>query len=308
MPFGYVGGKAATQNKATGNSGVFEVNDIAYLLDTEQFTLQAVPDVQWFAIAGGGGGGAAVHGDSHTRGGGGGGAGGMHDSETYILYNGGSAVGGLDLSRALFEVGTSYAVSIGAGGNAGTGGGAGGKGGSTTINDETNGTVTLNGGGLGNGYWGSGGSGGCGGGAGSRGAGGGSATPAGQGNNGGGSPDGYQIGGGGGGRASAGSGSTRGNGINPVSSVFANGVGYGGYGGSGSGGGGSAGATNSGNGGNGGNGQSNGGAGGSGRVALYYPSGFTMSSDGTLSSSTTDNGDGTKTTYINSGSGNISFS
>ena len=72
MPnFGYVG-KHASQSR-TANTGVFDTDEINYLLQEAEWKLQDLAG-EYIVVAGGGGGGGGRHAASHYRGGGGGGA------------------------------------------------------------------------------------------------------------------------------------------------------------------------------------------------------------------------------------------
>ena len=175
----------AKSQKADGSYG-----ESAYS-STDSFTALDAYNVSWYAIAGGGGGGNV---------GGGGGAGGMRSS----WNNETSGGGGSAESPILMLAGTTYTMTIGAGG-AGNVWPQNGHGGNTTSIAGSNiTTISCVGGGLGK-HSGAGGGGGCGGGAG-YGGGAGTGT-ANQGYNGGAatsSASGGWPGGGGGGTKSAG--------------------------------------------------------------------------------------------------------
>jgi hypothetical protein len=183
--FGYIG--AAPTQSAGANKGILSNADIIDLKNKtpEQISGDFI-QLDFFACAGGGGGGGGSyqHGQGSVYGGGGGGG------EALLSEN----------NKTYFKLGTTYAITIGAGGTKGDGtssaggnGQQGSAGGNTTIATET-GTITLLGGGGGGGTSGhatgsagsSGGSGG-GGGAGisSAGSGGASTASAGVGNAGG---------------------------------------------------------------------------------------------------------------------------
>tara|TARA_R100000995_G_C3481304_1_gene124079 strand:+ start:529 stop:1518 length:990 start_codon:yes stop_codon:yes gene_type:complete len=198
--YGYIG--EIPDQTQENNTGVFNTNDINNLSqETPAKWRQEFIVMDFFACAGGGGGGGGSfqHGSGSTLGGGGGGG------EATLQEN----------NNTYFKLGTTYAITIGAGGAKGDGtsssggnGNQGGDGGNTTVANET-GTLTLLGGGGGGRTTGfttgaagsSGGSGGGGGGGGSSGGSGGASTAsAGVGNAGG---PGYVKGGGVGGGASA---------------------------------------------------------------------------------------------------------
>ena len=183
--FGYIG--AAPAQSAGANKGILNNKDIIDLKNrTPEQIFGDFINLDFFACAGGGGGGGGTiqHGVGVTFGGGGG------AGEAILSEN----------NKTYFKLGTTYAITIGAGGvkgdgasSAGGSGQQGSAGGNTTIVNET-GTITLLGGGGGGGTSGhatgsagsSGGSGGGGGaGTSSGGSGGASTASAGVGNAGG---------------------------------------------------------------------------------------------------------------------------
>lgn len=138
--FGYIG--AAPAQSAGANKGILNNADIINLKNKtpEQISGDFV-NLDFFACAGGGGGGGGSyqHGFGSTYGGGGGGG------EALLSEN----------NKTYFKLGTTYAITIGAGGTKGDGtstaggsGQQGGNGGNTTIATEI-GTITLLGGGGG---------------------------------------------------------------------------------------------------------------------------------------------------------------
>jgi len=138
--FGYIG--AAPEQKQYANKGVFSVDDLINLKNkVPPETRGDFITLDIFACAGGGGGGGGSfsHGFGSSYGGGGGGG------EASLQEN----------NNTYFKTGTTYAITVGAGGVKGdgatTGGGSGqqgGNGGDTTVVNET-GTLTLLGGGGG---------------------------------------------------------------------------------------------------------------------------------------------------------------
>ncbi len=161
--FGYIG--AAPTQSAGANKGILSNADIIDLKNKtpEQISGDFI-NLDFFACAGGGGGGGGTiqHGSGSVYGGGGGGG------EALLLEN----------NKTYFKLGTTYAITIGAGGvkgdgasSAGGSGQQGSAGGNTTIATEA-GTLTMLGGGGGGGTSGwqtgsAGSSGGSGGGGGS---------------------------------------------------------------------------------------------------------------------------------------------
>lgn len=164
--FGYIG--AAPAQSAGANKGILNNKDI---IDLKSKTPEQISgdfiNLDFFSCAGGGGGGGGSyqHGSGATYGGGGGGG------EALLSEN----------NKTYFKTGTTYAITIGAGGVKGDGtssnggnGQQGSAGGNTTIATET-GTITMLGGGGGgstnwpNGTTGSSGGSGGGGGAGNSG-------------------------------------------------------------------------------------------------------------------------------------------
>jgi hypothetical protein len=247
----------------------------------KRFTTNAYPfAVEYIVIAGGGSGGANNNAQP-----GGGGAGGYRSSITGEPSGGGASAE----STITVSPGTSYTVTVGAGGPSASGG-----------SNSVFHTVTSTGGGRGNGVSGSwypstsGGSGGGGGGTS-----GGAAGTANQGYAGGNYSG--STGGGGGGAAGIGGTPTTG-GASISSNVTGTPVARarGGNGGSGGG----AGTVNTGNGG--GAGPSAGG-GGSGVVILKYPNSFTISL-GVGLTGTTSNVGSNKVTVVTAGTGNVSWS
>tara|TARA_B110000503_G_scaffold138469_1_gene224723 strand:- start:673 stop:1932 length:1260 start_codon:yes stop_codon:yes gene_type:complete len=274
--------------------------------------------VEYLIVAGGGAGGGSYSG--------GGGAGGYRTN-----------YGGTPLALA---IATDYTVTVGAGGAGNVTNGAGGDGGDSKFGVISSEIISAGGGGGGgDGAAGSqtGRNGGSGGGGIYVGNPGGTATPTGQGNDGGaGSPDvssNAAGAGGGGGAGAAGASSTTkntggnggvgltnaitvasgtgpfyagggGGGIGGSSSGLA-GTGGSGLGGNGSSSSGSAGTVNTGSGGGGSGGSLSGGNGGSGIVILRYPDNYTISG---LSGNTDTSISGVKiTTFTNAGTGNIQF-
>jgi len=258
-------------------------------------------NLRYLVIAGGGGGG---YNSGNFENGGGGGAGGFLTATGYSVSHG-----------------TSYTVTVGAGG-VGTGGGSTNNGSNSVFS-----TFTSIGGGGGSGSLSnSGGAGGSGGGGVAWGATAGGAGTSGQGNAGGAGSSGVQQiggsggGGGAGGAGGAASGSTGGNGgaglasdITGSSVTYAGGGGGwgngGSYGAAGSGGAGAGtGAAGQANTGSGGGGQrnGNGGAGGSGIVILRYPNTKTLTASAGLTATTVIVGSD-KVTSFTAGTGTISF-
>lgn len=323
---GTTGEISGTATTTEGDVDIFTVratDESSNFTDREfTFTAQA-SKIQSLVIAGGGGGG---------DGGGGGGAGGYRSSVTGESSGGGaSAETGLQFGTDI-SIGTTYSVTVGAGGAA-----------STKGSDSVFATITSEGGGFGgvfNDVGGDGGSGGGGGGSNGSSVVGGSGTAnqgfdGGDGNTGGGGtrpsgggggasevgeslPTGFQSGDGGDGVASS---------ITGTSVVRAGGGGGGGdrdaadalpgVGGAGGGGDGAryqatnatAGATNTGGGGGGGGPSSDpsgGMPGGSGVVILRYPSAYSITIGAGLTGTETTDGD-EKVAEITAGAGNVSW-
>jgi len=163
MAFGYIGDTAPDQ-RAYANKGVFKLGEVTELINNNKYSDDEFILMDYWISAGGagGGGGGMVHGGSYLQGGNGG-AGGLITATN---------------NKTDFKLGTSYAVSIGAGGAGGAGGPAGysfgaasGTAGTDTTCVYEGGTYTAVGGGSGggrgnyyNGY--AGGAGGSGGGGG----------------------------------------------------------------------------------------------------------------------------------------------
>ena len=107
--YGYTG--SVPSQSSGSNTGVFSTTDIDKLLKAGQWTLQTV-DVDYLVIAGGGGGG----GNNNVAPGGGGGAGGYRAS-----YNSETSGGGGSSETTLTLLsGTSFTVTVGAGGTRAT--------------------------------------------------------------------------------------------------------------------------------------------------------------------------------------------
>jgi hypothetical protein len=265
-----------------------------------------------YLVVGGGGGGGLGNGP-YREGGGGGGAGGYRTGTLTFAYS------------------TQYTLAVGA---KGIGKVTGSTGYGTNGGDSILDTITSKGGGGGAPHDANGLAGGSGGGAGCQGTSGGTATPSGQGNNGGQGYVGSAAGaGGGGGAGGAGSNGTSGANGGPggagISSsisgsafVYAAGGGGGGHVGSGAaggvgagrGGGQQAGVTptaasdNTGSGGGGGTDNDKPGKdGGSGVVILKYPSNKTITTSGSLVSTTSTAVAGYKITTFTAGSGTVTF-
>jgi len=278
------------------------------------FTTFASVSNEYIVIAGGGGGGGAYYAA-------GGGAGGYRSSVTGETSGGGAAAETIWTAIT----GTSYTVTVGAGGNGGAGGQNGGQGSNTSISGSGLTTITSLGGGYGGKNGTNGNSGGSGGGGGGGGGIGGAGT-SGQGYSGG-NPSGSVSGGGGG---AGGAGALTG-GVGRASSITGSSVfrggggGGGGWSGSGNeggnGGGGrggdfnvdndSPGTANTGGGGGGANGYYTGGgtagsAGGSGVVILRYSSGRTITIGAGLTGTTATSG-ANKITTITAGTGTVSW-
>ena len=311
--FGYLGQQLPTINAAS-TSGVFNNSDIQYLKSRNEYP--GVISVEYLVIAGGAGG--------HM---GGGGAGGYRTNFGAETSGGGNLGGEADF---FVDKGTSYTVTVGAGGTAENNGNdsvfstissvAGGTGGNANANGQAGGS----GGGAGAGAFGTptGGAGTAnqgfaGGNIGNTShphssAGGGGAGEVGENN-----PGTTTAGDGGNGLASSITGSSVTRAGGGGGAIYYNGSspGTGGSGGGGNGlnnafhGGGTAGSgsTNTGSGGGGGSsGAGNAGAGGSGIVVLKYPDTFTLTIGGGLTSSTSTSG-GFKITSFTAGTDTISW-
>tara|TARA_B100001939_G_scaffold347887_1_gene371138 strand:- start:530 stop:1453 length:924 start_codon:yes stop_codon:yes gene_type:complete len=133
--FGYI--PSSPTQSSSGNTGIFEVNDVVNLISDSQWAVQGL-DVSYLVIAGGGGGSTSS--SSGNRGGGGGGAGGYRNS-----YSSETSGGNSSTETPFFALpNTTYSVTIGGGGTAQSGQYLleGGKG-----SDSTFATITSEGGG-----------------------------------------------------------------------------------------------------------------------------------------------------------------
>lgn len=292
--YGYIG--ASPTQSSSANTGIFEVNDVTDLLNSNQYKLQ-IFDVEWLVAAGGGGSGTGNDAP------GGGGAGGFRNS-----FGAENTGGGLSGEAVLADVApdgsTTYTVTVGAGGSTNA------KGSNSVFN-----TITSEGGGRGgssnNQSGGNGGAGGSGGGGGHASGSGGAGT-SGQGFNGaaGNSSDASNHqGGGGGGAGEAGeTNASRADGV--TSSITGSAVEYSKGGKRGSSFDVTAGdvaVANTGNGGNAGGGGATSRAGASGVVILRYPAGNTITVGAGLTSSTITDGSDKVTTFT-AGTDTITFS
>jgi hypothetical protein len=266
--------------KTSSTTGIWRSGNSGETLDYE-FVLSLSYEIEYLVIAGGGGGAGA-----NNTSGGGGGAGGYRSSVTGESSGGGASAEG----KIIAPIGTSYTITVGAGGAAGAVSGNGGTGSFSIFS-----TITSTGGGGGGAAGSNGVAGGSGGGAGSfigttRTGGSGTTN---QGYKGGDVSSGNGSAGGGGASAAGSNGvssgftATGGNGISSAitgtnTARAGGGGGYGSAGGSGGGGAGGnlsngvSGTTNTGGGGGGAQADSitprTGGAGGSGVVIIRYPS------------------------------------
>jgi len=315
--YGYIG--ASPTQSSSANTGIFEVNDVTDLLNSNQYKLQTI-DIQSLVIAGGGGGGYDW--------GGGGGAGGYRNSYASETSGDNSSTE-TPLTLAL---GANHTVTVGAGGSAGTSS-PGTR--ATNGSDSVFSSITSLGGGLAtrSGNNPGGGDGGSGGGSGGYGTyepfgGSGTANQGGDGGRGGAAFQGNKyVGGGGGGAGGNASNSLTDNGragANGLSSSItgsavtrAGGGGgashLGGQGSGGSGGGGNGSSSNGQNGtvntgGGAGGGDPNGGTGGSGVVILRYPNTATITVGAGLTAGTETTDGSEKYIEITAGTGTVSFS
>tara|TARA_R100001509_G_scaffold26112_1_gene13655 strand:- start:186 stop:1133 length:948 start_codon:yes stop_codon:yes gene_type:complete len=296
---------------STANTGVFEANDVVDLLNSDKWSLQAIP-FEVLNVAGGGGATGTFSGGSGNLGGGGG-AGGYRNSYDTEVSGGSTSTE----EKLGFVLGQSYTVTVGAGGTGGgNNNGGGGQFDGYNGNDSVVGDNTASKGG--GGYYNATNQPN----AATVGSSGGTlktitsfpthqplATPT-QGTTG--SAGNGSQGGGGGGAGTAGSVGSEGAGLNSSitgSSVLRAKGGDSGTGGTNSG---NSASANTGMGGNGssynsaGYGSRKGGNGGSGIVIIRYPNTYTITVGGGLTSSTTTDGSD-KITSFTAGTDTISF-